>query len=71
MITSVKNQIWGRIYDIGRNPSGGWQSVCTSGGPYGKKASLHLAEFGYDTIDIDRNKFAERLRQHRKTERNK
>lgn len=71
MITSRKNQIWGRIYDIGQTPSGGWQSICTSGGPYLKKASLHLHEFGYDTINIDRNKFAERLRQHRKNERNK
>ncbi len=71
MITSRKNQIWGRIYEIGKNTSGGWQSVCTSGGPYVKQASLHLNEFGYDSIKIDRNKFAERLRQHRKNERNK
>ena len=71
MITSRKNRIWGRIYDIGKNPSGGWQSVCTSGGPHAKQASMHLDEFGYDAIKINRSKFAECLRQHRKNERNK
>ena len=71
MITSRKNRIWGRIYDIGKNPSGGWQSVCTSGGPHVKQASMHLDEFSYEVIKIDRNQFAQRLRQHRKTERNK
>ena len=71
MIISRKNQIWGRIYVIGKERSGGWQCVCTSGGPYVKQASLHLNEFGYDPIKIDRSKFARNLRQHRKTERNK
>jgi hypothetical protein len=71
MIVSRKNRIWGRIYDIGKNKSDRWQSVCTSGGPFRKQASMHMSEFGYDPIKIDRNKFAELLRQHRKTERNK
>jgi hypothetical protein len=71
MITSRRNQIWGRIYDIGKNESGRTQCICTSGGPYVKTASLHLSEFDFNQIKIDRSKFAEQLRQHRKTERNK
>lgn len=71
MITSRRNQIWGRMYDIGKTPSGAWQIVCTCGGKYSKKASLHLAEFERNTIEIDRNQFAQLLRQHRKNERNK
>ena len=71
MITSRRNRIWGRIYDIGQNSLGRWQSVCTSSGKYSKTASLHLAEFNHDAIKIDRNKFAQFLRQHRKTERTK
>ena len=71
MITSRRNRIWGRIYDIGKNPHGGWHSVCTSGGPHVKQASMHLDEFSYYAIKIDRSKFAELLRQHRKNERNK
>ena len=65
-MTSRKNQIWGRIYDIGKTESGGRSSVCTSGGPHVKSASLHLQEFDFYAIKIDRDQFAQQLRQYKK-----
>lgn len=71
MIKSKRNLIWGRLYDVGQNETGRWQFVCSTGGPRPKLLSLHLAEFDREPILMDRKKFAEFLRQHRKNERTK
>lgn len=71
MIPSRRNIIWGRNYDLGRNASGGWQFLCSSGGTWKKRITLGLDEFNYHPIEIDRAEFARLLKQHRKTERNK
>jgi len=64
MIASVKNNIWGRVYNLAEGAF-----VCTSSGRFVKLASLGLRQFGFEAIKIDRNKFAQLLREHRKSTR--
>jgi len=71
MIESSKNNIWGRIYQIGKNASGRYQSICSCGGRYAKQATIHLSDFDYQPIKIDRAEFAKLILQHRKNEKSK
>ena len=77
MITSAKNNLRGRVYNLGDGAlvctsSGRFVKLAsiTSSGRFVKLASIGLRQFGFEAIKIDRNKFAQLLRQHRKTERN-
>ena len=64
MIASVKNNLRGRIYNLQDGAL-----ICTSSGRFVKLASLGLRQFNFEAIKIDRNKFAQLLRENRKATR--